>query len=76
MSTPLKTALFFIVQVLALLNQVDVDPLIRRYLKLVMTQLNFIQSFVDDLLDFRQLRDGVFSLTMVPFNPKKVIEMI
>lgn len=38
-----------------------------------MSQLNFMQSFVDDLLDFRQLRDGGFSLILLTFDPKEVI---
>ena len=34
----------------------------------MMSQLTFLQSFVEDLLDLRQLKDGVFSLTREIFD--------
>lgn len=36
-------------------------------------QLDFLQSFVDDLLDLRQMRDGIFSLTPTPFQADLLI---
>ena len=34
----------------------------------MMSQLEFLNSFVEDLLDLRQLRDGVFSLACEPVD--------
>ena len=76
MRTPLGSALFFLTQILALLASVSVDPKVHRYLQLVVSQLTFIESFVEDLLDLRQMRDGVFSLVEEVFNPKEVIELV
>lgn len=47
-----------------------------RYLKIVLNQLSFTQSFVEDLLDFRQLKDGVFSLVKEQFDPVAVIQLV
>ena len=41
-----------------------------------MNQLNLLQSFVEDLLDLRQLKDGVFALSPKPFDPNEVIKLI
>ena len=40
------------------------------------SQMNFMQSFVDDLLDLKTMREGAFKLTISPFNPNKVIEYV
>ena len=53
MRTPLGTSLFFLQTILQLLSGATIDPIVRRYVKLIMSQLNFMQSFVDDLLDLR-----------------------
>ena len=39
-------------------------------------QLNFLQSFVDDLIDLRQLRDGVFILVDAAFDPNETFQQI
>ena len=33
-------------------------------------------SFVDDLLDLRQIREGLFSLTKEVFDPMETLEII
>ena len=42
----------------------------------MMSQLEFLQGFVDDLLDLGQLSNGVFKLTRAPFDMVKVVELI
>ena len=76
MRTPIGSSLFFLAQILTLLTSVSVDPKVRRYINLVISQLTFVQSFVEDLLDLRTMRDGVFSLVQEPFNPSEVIELV
>ena len=41
-----------------------------------MGQLNFLMSFVDDLIDLRQLHEGQFRLQKDPFKLLKVLELI
>jgi len=33
-----------------------------KYFKLILSQIMLMQTFVDDLLDLKQIKDGVFSL--------------
>jgi len=51
-------------------------PQTTKYCKLMMSQLILLQTFVEDLLDLKQMRDGVFSLVSVPFNVEQVIKDI
>ena len=76
MRTPIGSSLFFLAQILSLLTSVSVDPKVKRYIQLVISQLTFVQSFVEDLLDLRTMRDGVFTLVKEPFNPSEVIELV
>ena len=46
------------------------------YCKMMMSQLNFMQTFVDDLLDLRAMRDGIFSLTKEVFDAQKTFELV
>ena len=43
------------------------------YCTIIITQTELLQTFVEDLLDLRQLRDGVFKLAKAPFDVVKVI---
>lgn len=53
MRTPLGTSQFFLTQVIDALNSADIDPQVLHYLQLIMSQLTFMKSFVEDLLDMR-----------------------
>ena len=48
----------------------------QRYAKLMMSQLTLLQSFVEDLLDLRQLKDGVFTLTNALFDPNETFQVL
>ena len=39
-------------------------------------QINLTLTFVEDLLDMKQLKEGAFGLTLSPFNPNEVIGQI
>ena len=39
-------------------------------------QLTFLSSFIEDLLDLRQLKDGVFSLSTEVFDPIETFELM
>ena len=39
-------------------------------------QLMLMQTFVDDLLDLKQIREGVFSLFNESFDPSEAIELV
>ena len=49
-------------------------PKHQKYFKLVVAQIQLIQTFVDDLLDIRQIKDGVFLLESSVFNLNEVLE--
>ena len=51
-------------------------PQSTKYCKLMMNQLIFLQSFIEDLLDLRQLRDGVFSLVLEPLDVSETLKEI
>ena len=53
MRTPIGTAIFFVTRALSMLPFAQIDPQIVKFLKLVISQLTFMQSFVEDLLDLR-----------------------
>ena len=56
MRTPLATTLYFIKQIrllLAMLLQTDEVKQIIKYLTLIESQINLVQTFVDDLLDWK-----------------------
>lgn len=76
MRTPIGIAIFFLARCMKMIEGLTLDPQVDKYLKLVHSQLNFCQSFVDDLLDFRQLKDGAFNLTNAVFDPNEVISLI
>lgn len=69
MRTPLASILYFIKLVMTQFpGGVQSNPLTLKYFKLIIAQLTLMQTFVDDLLDMRQLKDGVFSLESLLFN--------
>ena len=77
MLTPIGICLFFLKHVIGLLApSLHVDPEAIRYLKLMKSQLYFMQSFVDDLLDLKMLREGNFKLNTAVFDPNKVINLV
>ena len=39
-------------------------------------QLNLTLTFVEDLLDMKQLKEDAFVLTKQPFNPNEVLSLI
>ena len=39
----------------------------------MMSQLEFLQSFIEDLLDLRQLKNGEFTLVNQAFNVAQVV---
>ena len=41
-----------------------------------MSQLNFMQSFVEDMLDLRQIRNGNFTLVPETFNVSHILTLV
>ena len=70
MRTPIATSIFFIAMIVKFVTEVPkINSQVFHYLNLVESQLNFLLTFVDDLLDLRQLRFGAFSLFKSAFDP-------
>jgi len=70
MKTPLASALFFVNHIQSLLADSPSQQLleIAKYLNLIVIQLTLMQSFVDDMLDLRMIKDGVFTLVEEAFD--------
>ena len=49
---------------------------VEKNFSLMMSQLMLSTTFVEDLLDMKQLQEGVFRLMTDPFNPSEVIELM
>ena len=66
MRTPLFSTIFFLKQIIRYFKMspfpIEKVPQANKYCRLMMSQLILLQTFVEDLLDLRQMRDGVFSL--------------
>jgi len=56
MRTPLGTVLFFIKLIQDLIVQIEGSTEAQNYLKLIETQILFMQTFVNDLLDLRLIK--------------------
>ena len=47
-----------------------------KYLGLINSQVQLMQSYVSDLLDLRQMKDGVFTLVREVFDPTDVLNLV
>ena len=72
MNTPILTMIFFVKQVLDMMNAAPFDlqkvPSCIEINRIVLSQLEFLHSFIADLIDLRQLKVGAFSLEPKPFS--------
>ena len=89
MRTPIENCLFFIKQLEAIfLGAADLDQLnnlilnnecliqVIRYMRLIRVQLVLTQTYVNDMLDLKQIKNGVFSLVDRVFDPNATIQMV
>ena len=64
--------IFFVKQVLDMMNAAPFDlqkvPSCIEINRIVLSQLEFLHSFIADLIDLRQLKVGAFSLEPKPFS--------
>ena len=47
-----------------------------KYFKFIYAQLMLVQTFVDDMLDLHQIKDGAFSLRDAVFDPNEILDMV
>mmetsp|Transcript_36915 Transcript_36915/g.48522 ORF Transcript_36915/g.48522 Transcript_36915/m.48522 type:complete len:110 (+) Transcript_36915:945-1274(+) len=80
MRTPILTIILIIKQVIIMLMQ---DPPSKaelekcaEFCKLMLNHLEFVRSFVDDMLDLRMLKNGAFDLQKGPFDVMSTISEI
>jgi len=79
MRTPVLSIIFFlnwIIDALKAPKNVKVIPQILKYCDLMMSQLEFLQFFIEDLISLRMLQTGNFSLTYEPFDVVSVLKQI
>ena len=80
MRTPLLSIIFFLNNVLKLLSKLKTksDKLkkAKHFTELVLNQVNFVLSFVEDLLDLQLMRTGKLKLTNEVFDPIEIFSNI
>ena len=81
MRAPLLNIMFFLNQVMRIIKlQLTEDNSVKKELKhycsLMINQLNFVLSFVEDLLDLQQLKSGNLQLAHNIFDPVEVFDLI
>ena len=48
----------------------------KKYFTLIISQISLMQSFVEDLLDVRQIKEGVYELEKKAFDPNEILTLI
>ena len=80
MRTPILSIIFFIKLIKDALRSTPMDvrsiPQSLKYCELISNQLQFLQSFIEDLIDLRMLQTGKFSLTNEPFDVVSILKQI
>ena len=81
MRTPLASILFFVIALQKMMSQFfkNDKALLKKAEKsfnLITRQIRLMQTFVDDLLDFRQIKEGVFKLVYMAFDPNKTLKQV
>ena len=79
MRTPLQSMIYLIELIIDILSRQPLNPGLEqacKYGTIIKSQLDLMETFVDDLLDLTQLREGVFSLVQEPFDHEDVVNFI
>ena len=80
MRTPIASVMFFIKYIIDFVMELPEKSVKRdrslRYLLLIDSQLQLMQNFVSDLLDLKQLKDGVFNLIQEKFDPNEIMNLV
>lgn len=78
MRTPIFYILFFAKRIQAFIKNLKGNKAenATRHVELILCTIHLLSSFVDDLLDFQQIKDGVFTLTPKPFEPVKTFQLV
>lgn len=81
--TPLLSIKLILEQIILILSAVNVSSTtnlalvqVIRYANLVVSQLNLMESFVEDLLNLHLLRKGIFTIAKDRFDPTELFEFI
>ena len=79
MNAPLGTVIFFVKslesQVLSEDGTFDLDA-VRMYFKFIFSCLMLVQTFANDLVDLRQIKEGQFTLQSDIFDPNTIIQLV
>ena len=80
MRTPILTIIFFLQRVMSMLGEDKLDKSMieecKRYCAMTLNQLEFLNSFVVDLLDLGMLKNGTFTLVKHSFDITSVVKLI
>lgn len=73
---PLNQVIFFVRQIQNMFPLVEEQGNARKCIKHIYAQLLLMQSFVDNLLDLRLIKDGIFPLTISVFDPNEIFDRV
>ena len=80
MRAPLLSMIFFLEQIMSILmanhRSKEDYAQAKHYNNIMMSQFSFIDSFIEDLINLRQMCNGDFRLEATQFSPHKVLEMV
>ena len=52
------------------------EAVVEKYFKLIFSCLMLVQTFVSDLLDLRQIKEGAFTFSSEVFDPNAILQII
>ena len=80
MRTPLGTVIYFLKQILEIMDKENLPQSfhakVARYFNFMESQLELTLTFVEDMLDIKQMRQGVFHLQKKRFDPNELLKLI
>ena len=79
MRTPISSVIYLLESILRtvsrLPNQEELTE-VKRHGRLILSQLTFMQLFVEDLLNLKMLHDGIFDLVYQSFDPNELFSTV
>ena len=79
--TPVETIMMFMTLIISSLQEIagELEPRVQEvieYCKLSVNMLHFVNSFIEEMLDIKQLHECELKLERHAFSPKKVTKFI
>ena len=73
MRTPIQSIIIFAKQILEIVLRLERNKdtkILIKYCKIIISQLQFVSTFTEDLLNINMIHEGVFKLEKSVFDPQ------